>query len=129
MSAPQERTPEERRAEWNTALAGVFRAYSLRASFPDIVQTQIRFRSGQRQSFWVFGAFGEEAEIYKPEVLVIFSEDKRIRIAARAVWNDDWPQVRDTYATFSIGKDMLSSAELLEVVNKVSLALRFTAEA
>lgn len=147
MSPKERQTPEERRKEWNAALAGVFRGYSLRTSSPDIIQSQIELRNGEKKKFLIFGAFGEEGNTYKPEVLVISSLDTNVRVAARAIWNGDWPEVVDTDViggTVTITgkladtrKDSISVSEaiveehdvpgdeLLEVVNKLALSLRF----
>lgn len=147
MSPKERQNPEERRKEWNDAVAGVFKGYSLRTWHPDVIQSAIELRDGKRKEFLIFGAFGEEGSEYKPEVLVISSIDTNVRVVARAIWNEDWPEVVDTDVIggtvtitgklADIRKDSISVSEttveehdipgdeLLEVVNKLALALRF----
>ncbi len=147
MSVLEDGSNQER----NQALSGLFKAYRERIcvknGWSSLYSTNLLLNSGLRQTFHVWGAFGTENEEQdKPEVLVILSQNTRTRVVARARWNGDWPEVEGvdsvTMAIISgtvgqINEDSihlsgtevrgvdLERDELLDVVNKLSLSLRF----
>jgi len=98
--------------------------------------------------FLIFGGFGEEGDAYKPEVLVVISNDAEFHLLARAKWSGDWPEVLDwdaipgevtfagTVAGVQSGSLTISDTqevqntgvpidEVIDVVNKLSIKLRF----
>lgn len=148
MSLPERETPEERTNKWNTALTGLFKGYSIATWYPKLIETEIEVKSGERRGFLVFGAFGEEGDQYKPEVLTILSDDAEIRITGRAKWNGDWPEVQDvdiigglvtikgkvqdiregiiSVPESEITEHNVPLDEMLDVVNKLALSLRLS---
>jgi hypothetical protein len=146
-------SPEQRRNKWNTALTGLFKGYSTwlwDLGYPAMFQGEVELDNGRKRNFLIFSGFAqaEYQDEYRPEILVLMSDDAQLRMISRAKWNGEWPEVEgvDTIGgqvtihakveeikgsgmRLSVVKetqDDLTLDELLEAVNKLALGLRLS---
>lgn len=139
--------PEQYQEMWIAAMAGAFKGYSTRVSYPRLLLSEIELRGGHRTNFMIFGAFGKEEVPFKPGVLVLMSEDSYTRIVGKAKWNGDWPEVEEVDAILgrttvadnvggvkddvveitepSVVEHGVQHDEVFDVINRIALSLRF----
>lgn len=150
MSYPERDNPQAQRERRHVAMAGLFKEYSDRIcvtyGFPAVYHTELELHNRQKRKFIMWGAFGTGEED-KPEILIITSDDTDIRAVAKAKWRGDWPEVEDVDAIeglktirgtvtgterttlglseVDVIEQDLDRDEFLEIINKLSLSLRF----